>query len=259
MSLRHAALALLLLSLTASAAAAYTVYLRDGSKIIASEPFTVDGDKAIIILQNGTRTSIAASEIDMERTRSANQSNLGSALVIEDGKVTELTTTPAPPRKETLSDLIANRRVGPGVRSDTAPEARTAERARVPIDTDDLDFRSLPRRPFRDLEVASEVQRFFRAQGVEQILLYQGSQPGHLLADVVTNSEASVFRALEVAAACLQHVQRGGATDITAFELTFATAEREAGGQFLLDPDSAALLAGKTTDVSAFYVQRVRF
>ena len=38
--------------------AAYTVILKDGSKLIAQQAPTFEGDQAIIVLQSGTRTSI---------------------------------------------------------------------------------------------------------------------------------------------------------------------------------------------------------
>ncbi|MDX1502197.1 MAG: hypothetical protein R3325_07525 [Thermoanaerobaculia bacterium] len=253
-------LALLLLAAVAlPATAAYTVFLKDGSKIIAREPFTVEGEKAIIILQNGARTSIAATEIDLDRTREANRGNLGGSLVLDDGRTTELSGAPEPPKRETLSDLIARRQVGPGTRR-TASDP--ADREPVTVDAPGSapsDFDAVPRRPFHNLEIAGEVQRFFRAQGVQQMLIYQGTRPRNMLLAVTTNSEASVFRALEVAAACLEHIQTSYAGEIDAFELAFATVDREPGGQFLLDAEAATLLTGDLVETSAFFVERVRF
>ena len=111
----------------------------------------------------------------------------------------------------------------------------------------------------RPLWIASEVQRLFRAQGVEQILIYQGSQPRYLMLDIVTNSEAAVFRTLEVAASCLQHIRSQHPEEIGGFELVLGTAEREPAGQFLITPEAAAELAEKRIETSAFFVDRVRF
>lgn len=250
----------LALVLIASSAGAFTIYLKDGSKIAARQEYEIQGEKAIIILQNGTRTSIDASEIDVERTREANRANLGSALVIEDGRVTELSSNPPAPKRETLADLIAERDLGPSAQTvgprGSAPRGtpRRADEEAVPAD-----LRTVQRRPFGDLEVAAEVQRQFRAQGVEQILIYQGSQPRFLLLDVVTNSEAAVFRTLEVAASCLQHIRSQNPEAVGAFELVLATAEREPAGQFLITPEAAAELAEQRVETSAFFIDRVRF
>ncbi|HEX2165029.1 MAG TPA: hypothetical protein VHM02_13890, partial [Thermoanaerobaculia bacterium] len=58
-------------------AAAYVIYLRDGSKIIAQEKYVVRDGRAYVTLQNGTRTFLDAGEIDVARTERANRDNLG--------------------------------------------------------------------------------------------------------------------------------------------------------------------------------------
>ena len=77
---RNLSLALILLFLAAPMAA-YTIYLRDGARLIAKEKYTLDGDRALIVLQNGTQTFLAASEIDVPRTDAANRNNYGTAMV----------------------------------------------------------------------------------------------------------------------------------------------------------------------------------
>jgi len=53
-------------------AKAYTIYLHDGNRIVAREEFKIEGDRAVIILPNGTQTALALDEIDIERTRASN-------------------------------------------------------------------------------------------------------------------------------------------------------------------------------------------
>jgi hypothetical protein len=249
--------ALLLALLLASPASAYVVVLNDGSQVMAREELVIEGDQAIITLQNGTRTSIAASEIDLESTRTANAHSLGSARMIEDGTTTQLPSSAAPPpKRERLPDLIARRDADlRGLSLPSHEAADEAAHAASPV----TDFRVLQRRPFRNTEVAEELQRFFRAQGVEEILIYQGSQGDHVRLDAVTSSEASVFRALQVAASTLLHLDETYARQVAAIELVLETADRQPAGQFLIGQDAARLLAEQRIEPSEFFIRYVRF
>jgi len=248
------ALATLLCLLAAGPAAAYIVILRDGSRIVARDAIQLEGDMAIIVLQNGTRTSIAAAEIDLDRTRAANREEIGAAVVIDAGTVTEIPVS-APPRRETLADALARREtprseLGPVEESTLAPEPQGVRPA---------DLRSLTRRPFRSLEVAGEVQSLFRARGIGEILIFQGTRPDRLLLDITTNSEVAVFRSLEVAADTLLHLRERSPDLAGGFELVLATSEREPAGQFVITPPLAQRLAGKQIEASAFFIEQVRF
>lgn len=239
---------------------AYTVYLRDGSKLIAKGPYTVEGDQVIITLQNGTRTSIAASEIDETRTRDANKNDYGSALVLEEGKFTEMPTESAttPAQRESLSQMIGGRESSVAARDPIRRPVREVEAA--PTLTGELiDFQTLPRTPFRNLDMASDVRRIFRTLGVEQVLVSQGTSPDHLLIDITTNSEAAVFRGLQVAANALLQIQESYPDIAAVFELLLSTAERESAGQFVLTAGRASALAGGAVDPSTFFIENVRF
>ena len=60
---------------------AYTIFLKDGSTIIAKEVHRVEGDRVIITLPNGTETFIALEEVDLERTKAFNANNIDGASV----------------------------------------------------------------------------------------------------------------------------------------------------------------------------------
>lgn len=106
---------------------AYTIYLKDGSRIIAREAHKIEEGKALIVLQNGTQTFIDAAEIDLERTAEANRANYGTALILEDGEFKEAPTEYVAPREETLTDIAR-----PGSRPE--PRARRpAEDSQAPI------------------------------------------------------------------------------------------------------------------------------
>jgi len=257
------ALALLVL-LAALPAAAYTIYLKDGSKLLAEEKYEVRDGKAYITLRSGTETFIDLSEIDVKRTEEANTANLGSAMVIEGGETREIQREPPRPQEPTLGDLIEKRRRD----GDSGLDDRRspAERSAVPVEVPQaqrtaagyVDLLSFPRRPFGDLETGAELKQFFSNQGLEEAQIYQGSEPDRPLVDVTTNSEASVFRALAVAASALVSLRERGRSP-AALELFLATPSRERAGQFLLTPDLARDLLSSKVDVTTFYLQNVQF
>ena len=249
----------LLLTVVGAPLFAYNVYLKDGSHIVAREAITIDGDTAIIVLQNGTRTSIDASEIDLERTQAANQENYGSAIILEESAVTELPAS-AVPKRRALGDLLARREANSTARSTrpTRPEP-APEPGRSTAAPGSATFRTAPRRPFRSLDLAAEAQRLFRAQRVEEILVYQGTEEDHLLVDVTANSEASVFRALDVAADTLMRLRELYPGEVAALEIVLATTNRDSAGQFLLTAEKAVELTENRVEISTFFIQNVRF
>lgn len=243
----------------AAPAVAYVIVLADGSKIVAAQEYEVEGDQAIITLPNGTRTSLDLTEIDREATTEANRRGYGDALLVDDGtteQVKEAEREEAPQRR--LSD-VADREAGlsrlePRRRAEPRePGATGTTRAGFP------NLANLVRQPFSDLEVASQVQRSFRGQGIDGVELYQGTRAGHLLAEVTAASEASVFRTLEVAAEGLLAVRESHPQKIAVLELLLSTPEQERAGQFVFTPELARELVGGSTDVARFFVEHVQF
>lgn len=248
---RNLILALLLL-LLAAPLAAYTIYLKDGSRLIAREKYTLDGDRALIVLQNGTQTFLAASEIDVPRTDAANRNNYGTAMVLQDGEFTEAPQPPDTRRQESLTDLAGRRPTQP------RPQA-VRPVPTEPTSGDYLDLLSSQRQPFRNLDLAAEIQQVFLAQGVASMQLAQGTAADRVLLEITTDSEASVFRALEVAADALLHVRTRTAAPVSAFEIVLVTSSRSRGGQFLMTPAQASQIAGGEIELPAFYVQNVQY
>ncbi len=249
--------------LLAGPLAAYTVVLKDGKQIIAKEKYRIENGKAIIILPNGTRTAMDAREIDVRRTEEANRSNYGTAVVLEPGNPK---TAPAPrqqaqtPPQKTLADLITSRSAAPRdlpeVRRETSrstPGAGGKTRAGF------VDFAGVARKPYAHMEVASELQQFFRGQGIEDAEIYSGTGASRLLIEITTNSEASVFRALAIGSNALLHIRDRHPNRVEAFELLLTTPERERAGQFVLTPDMASALVSKRVDVASFFIGNVQF
>ena len=260
--IRAAALAALALLLAAAPAAAYTVYLKDGSRITARERYEVIDGTAYIVLPNGTTTFIDAAEIDVKRTEEANKRQLGSALVLEGGQVRELTEEDARrvERRRTLADLISAREAAPAA----LPEARREVTSQA---ADDLirtpggypDLGALPPRPFSDLDLAAEIQAMFVAQGLELLEIHQGTAPRRPLLRVTAGSEASVFRAVAVTCAALVRLRESRPDQVEALELVLTTPDRERAGQFVVTPETAAQLMNKEVDIATFFLAHVQF
>ncbi|MGD2113749.1 MAG: hypothetical protein PVG07_01750 [Acidobacteriota bacterium] len=248
----------------AAPAVAYVVVLKDGSQIIAEEKYRIQDGQAFIELPNGTVTSIDADEIDVEATEEANAEGYGQALVIERGTTRERTESDSRPadtqRRKSLADLVErgnNERLRLEPRRREEPEESAAPLVRTPAGF--VDLQSMPRRPFRDVELASDLQRFFRSQGIDNVELYQGTEPTHPFAEITTNSEASVFRSLEIAAESFLAARENHPDRITALELLLATPDRDRAGQFVLTPAMARELVGEEIDVAEFFVEHVQF
>lgn len=248
---RYVSLALILL-LAATPVVAYTIYLKDGSRLIAREKYTLDGDRALIVLQNGTQTFLAASEIDVERTEAANRNNYGTAMVLQDGQFTEAPPAPEQKRQESLTEVAGRSPAQP------RPQARRPVPGR-PTSGDYSDLLSSQRQPFRNLDLAGEIQQVFLAQGVAGMQLGQGTAEDRVLLEITTDSEASVFRALEVAADALLHVRTRTSAPVSAFEILLVTSSRARGGQFLMTPVMASQVADGEIELSEFYVQYVQY
>ena len=252
MSKRSLVFALVLL-LIAAPIAAYTIYLKDGSRLIAREKYTLDGDRALIVLQNGTQTFLAASEIDVPRTDAANRNNYGTAMVLQDGQFVETPAVPESDRQESSITDLATRSPGQPHEPVVRPVLTR------PTSGDYLDLLSAQRQPFRNLDLAAEIQKVFMAQGVAGVQFGQGTDADRVLLEITTDSEASVFRAIEVAADALLHVRTRTSAPVSAFEILLVTSSRSRGGQFLMTPQLASAVADGVIELPTFYVQNVQY
>lgn len=250
--------AALALVLTTSSAWAYTIFLKDGTKLVARDKYKVQNGLALIVLQNGTQTSIQLSEIDEARTTQANQSNYGTAVVLDESGKETVTPSAPPPRRPELKDLIAARQNAPAPPPSAAPSARRPAQAASPAaaPSSATGLAAVQRAPFPKLDLAAEIKQALRAKGIEEVTVYRGSRPDRALLEITTNSEAAIFRALEASAAALLQIRGRG---IGTFEIALATAGRERAGEFVLTPELANVLALKQLETSAFFVQHVQF
>ena len=259
----RAILIFMILATLPTALSAYTIYLKDGTRITAKEKYRIEGDRAIIVLPGGTTSFLDASEIDLERTENANRGGHGSALVLEDGRFTETPTTqPSQKQRKSLADLITRRG---GTSSRSRAPARRPQREEVRgqesgrTEAGYLDFTAMARTPYRNLDISEEIKQVFRAQGLESVQVMQGSEPGRVFLEIATNSEAGVFRGLEAASAALVDLVERFPGEVDLLELLMITSTNERGGQFELTPELAAELNQKSIEVSTFFLHHVQF
>ena len=243
--------------------AAYTIYLKDGKTVQAKGKYVLRNGKAYITLPNGTQTFLDAKEIDIPRTDQANTKDYGGSAVVLDQGTTPPpgAQAPAPPKRKTLSDLIATRgpetRDLPTVRRETPAAERPQATSRTKAGFSD--FSQAARQPYGQIEVASALQQFFRGQGIEGVELHAGSKADRVMIEVTTNSEGSVFKALAISASALLHIHEQFPDKVAAFELLLMTPARERAGQFVLTPEMASDVLSKKVELTAFYVQNVQF
>jgi hypothetical protein len=252
-----AALAVLL-ALYAGPLAAYTIWLKDGTSISARGKYQVKKGKAIITLINGEQSSLDASLIDVPRTEAANRgrdygaTDLGNTRVMPGEE-------PPPPANDKLSDLVATHRPS----SRELPAAKrvreTATGQAVRTKGGFLDLARLQRVAYARTEVAVDLQQFFRSQGVEEVEIWNGSQPDRLLVEVTAGSEASVFQGLTASANALLRLRERFPQTVAALEVLMKTPSREKAGQFVLTPEIATDLVAKKIEMPAFFVANVQF
>jgi hypothetical protein len=249
------------LTLCAAAAEAYTIYLKDGSRIVSREKYEIQGDRAYIVLENGTRSFLKSSEIDIPRTDKANAgTNYGSAYELE---TTRQIASPEKPeeRRQTLDDLIRAGKANPTDRP-------TARRAEVPVSAQPrkgrtasgaVDFSSLATASFADAALAGEVTDFFAKQGIANVAVLRGTAGDRALVRASTDSEGNVFRAIAASAVLLTDVRKKTPTRLAAIELALQTSSGGKAGQFVMTPDLAELLVAKKLEISQFYVDQLQF
>lgn len=260
------ALILLLALLVGSPLAAYTIYLKDGSRIIAREKYTIEGDKAVIVLQSGTRSFIAADQIDVPRTEEANQTTLGSAVVIEGREKRELAQDERlqaePPRERGLGDFIRERH-SPEEGQYQLPEPRQPVGGRDDAPRSSrggwLDLTTVRRQPYGTTEIADELDTFLRGQGLQKFEILQGSRPERPLLRVTTAYEEDVLTALIHSASALLEVRDRFGDSVEALEVLMLKETEEKGGQFVLTPELAQQLISRRIEPHRFFVQHVQF
>jgi hypothetical protein len=243
--------------LSAGSLAAYTVHLRDGTSIVTKKKYVVQGDKAILVLPSGAETALPLAEIDVAKTDAANKDDIGTAIVIENGKATDLTRTAPPPSgKQTLKELLERRAAAEGSKNagavalDAAPGRAATERPPTS---------HAGQAPLRDVALSTEIRTFIFGRGITNLEVQQGPSSRRPRLVFQTSSETQVFRALQASAGALIEVREKFAGQVEGFELICDGPAGGRGGRFSLTPAQAADLIAGRIDLPTFFVQNVEF
>jgi hypothetical protein len=260
MPLRRLTLLCLLACLFAAPAFAYTIYLKDGSRIVAREKHRVEGDRAIITLMNGTQTFLAAKEIDEARTEQANQ--IGTGRAQELGQQKELPPAgPKGPERKNLGDLIKERGNQPRereqARRDEAVIGEPPPAGKTKAGFADL-F-NLPRQAFTYQDVATDFKRMLANEGLNGASVYQGTKVNRPLVELRTATEAEVFEALRSVASAMIDLKSRFDAKVGAVEIVMVTPNRQRAGQFELSLDEAEALVDRRINPSDFFMAQVQF
>lgn len=234
----------------------YVVLLKDGTQLITREKYRRDGDKVVLVLQSGTETFIDAAEVDFKKTDELNTIHLGQARVIE-GRAETVVDEPAQrDRPESLSE-IAGRTNLSLPQAQAQDEARQKELPLTPAGFVDLE--RVDRETHPDAELTGEIGRYLTSQGAEGFQLFKGTAEGHVLLEMTTDTEASVFKGLRDAAAALAQAQSRFPKRIDVLELLLRSSSGKRAGQFVLTGDLARELLSGAVDPPTFFHRYVQF
>jgi hypothetical protein len=244
--------------LSAGSLLAYTVHLKDGSSIVAKKKYLVQGDKAILILPSGTETALALAEIDIAKTDAANQDDLGTAIVIENGRATNLTQSAPPPKgKATLKDLLQQRAAAQGSERAAGAVALDATPGAGPTPRPPTSHSG--QAPLRDVPLSTEIRTFIFGRGITSLEVQQGASSRRPRLVFQASSETQVFRALQASAGALIEVREKFPGQVEGFEVICDGPAGGRGGHFNLTPAQAADLIAGRIDLPTFFVQYVEF
>jgi hypothetical protein len=227
------------LALSASAAFAYNVKLKDGSIIFARFKYEVKGTKAIITLQNGTVTQIDLSTIDVEGTEQYNKDNPGNVIAL--GQPREVSVPVLKPRPTvSLQEVIRQRKT----RLNAPPAKKTVEGSEDGAGTSWQPVEPSVEAAFRKVLDGAAITQY-------RLTAYRGKL--RLLA--TANSEEAVFSMLSAAARALADLLEKGKPSVVDILLT--TPAGEPAGSFEMSSEQARQLVNGSVSVADYFVNKV--
>jgi hypothetical protein len=232
-------IALAAIALSASAAFAYNIKLKDGSIIFARTKYEVKGTKAIIVLQNGTVTQIDLATIDVPGTEQYNKDNPGNVIALTQSDAREINVPILRPRPTvSLQDIIRKRK--PQLNAPPAKSTGASEAAGT---------------SFQPVEPGIEAA-FRRVLDGAAITQYRLSDyRGKLRLIATANSEEAVFSMLSAAARALADLQEKGKS--ATVEIVLTTASGEPAGSFEMGSEQARQLVNGSMSVADYFVRQV--
>jgi len=230
--------------------AAYVIYLKDGTRIVAQQKYSVKGSNALFKTKLGALTSVPLVAIDVARSDKVNSQGLGDAELLDWIDSGPPTPTPKPTASVTgLGHL----------RSEVVQVNAGANR---PTPTPSMVFREIK---YRDEKVDKVFQH-----GLESYHLYlfrtsQGSRPEYLFVEVQVNGQPEVVRALQALCTTYNLIadDLGKSKEIERMperlEIQMLNESGKEAGVFRISATDAAELASGKITAEAFFVKHVIF
>jgi hypothetical protein len=254
-------LSLAFAALFAAPASAYIVILKNGSQITTQKKYELQGDKVLLTLANGTKASYKASDVDFAKTDEVNRYGTLKDSQVLDVKEEKKLPVARPDDDKAFGDLISNRSLAlpEAGRRPSAGDAAAGKTASGMTAAGFINLPALPRKPFADGELSSEIMGYLRGQGVDDVRIFQGSKARRALVEVVAASEASVFKVMKDAANCLLQMDQRFPKKLESIELYLTADGKMPAGQFTLTADLANQLASGRIEPATFFVRYVEF
>ena len=261
-SLRRTCRRLLLIALAslfwATAAAAYVVVLKDGTQIITSKKYEVDGDRVLLTMRNGTTTFYAADDVDFQETDRLNaDGKAGGATVIED-RVLQIERPEELVDVDTsLSDVVGGR--GLSLPEPKKRQPRTEAGPQLPrTPAGYVDLVRVDREPLVDAEISSQATAYLNGQG-HTLTVFKGVSDGAPFLEVQANTEAEVFKGIRDTASALVQLGQSFPDRVEGFDVLFVTDKGIRGGQFSMTLEQAQLIASGRLEPQLFFLRYVEF
>jgi hypothetical protein len=242
-----------LLLLWVSPLSAYVIILKDGTRLIAKEKPTVQGDRLVFITKIGVSQSLPAKDYDQKATEDANKLISGGDAYVLNTPDGRMAITKMDTRKPTLSEYIKKHNETNLVLKDqkapsaprSAGEKAGAEKAPAASDA-----------PALDPMTNDTFLRALESSGIRGPRL--SGLPHAVRVQAVADSEQQVFAALGAIARGLKETRAAGRS-LDKAEIWLLTSNGQSAGRFDMSPDDAdALLNGKI-GAAKYFVANVIF
>jgi hypothetical protein len=244
------------LALLASAPAyAYVIIMTDGTRLVAKEKPTIQGDRVIFLTSLGTAQSIPLAEFDQKKTDEVNRLGTGDAYVLPDGPDDGRTVSLS--KKASLSEFIKTHKATKitfGAEPTPVPEPAGKRGAREApqekLATGELSSQGVDPR-FNDAFL-----RALESSGIRGPRL--SPLPHGLKVQALTDNEQQVFAAIGAVARGMKESRAAG-RPLDKAELYLGTSAGDPAGHFEMTPDDAEALLNGKVGVAKYYVANVIF
>jgi hypothetical protein len=237
----------------ASPLSAYVIILKDGSRIVAKEKPSIEGDKLVFVTKIGTVQSVPAAEYDQKRTEDENKLIAGGDALVLNAPGGKTTLQPISGKRPNLSQYIKDHKETNLVLKEQ-PKGLTRVSTAGPAEKSGGE-KTAGESPL-DPTTSDTFVRALEASGIKGPRLTAVSHGVRVQA--VADSEQQVFAAIGAVARGLKETRAAGRS-VDKAEVWLLTTTGLSAGRFDVSPEDAdALLNGKV-GVAKYFMANVIF